>query len=96
MSTAQPTRRLESQADTENSKITDRYLLWMLGQILAPYKWQLALVFALLVAVTIVSMLQPYLVQRAVDGPITNGDISGLVPYGIVYFVAIIVIFALR
>jgi ATP-binding cassette subfamily B protein len=89
-------RRLESQADTENSKITDRYLFWMLGQMLAPYKWQLALVFLLLVAVTGVSLLQPYLIQRAVDGPITEGNISGLIPYGIVYFTAIIVIFALR
>lgn len=96
MSTAQPTRRLESQADTENSKITDRHLVWMMGQILAPYKWQLALVFALLVAVTAVSLLQPYLVQRAVDGPIADGDISGLVPYGIVYFAAIIIVFILR
>jgi ATP-binding cassette subfamily B protein len=98
---AQPTRRLESrrlesQADTENSKITDRYLYWMLGQMLSPYKWQLVLVFLLLIAVTGVSLLQPYLVQQAVDGPITEGNISGLVPYGIVYFTAIIVIFALR
>ena len=96
MSTVQPTRRLESQADTEGSKITDRHLVWMMGQILAPYKWQLVLVFGLLIAVTAVSLLQPYLVQRAVDGPITEGDINGLVPYGIVYFAAIIIVFILR
>lgn len=93
---AQPTRRLESQADTDKSKITDRYLYWMLGQMLAPYKWQLVVVFVLLVGVSGVSLLQPYLVQRAVDGPITDGDLSGLIPYGIVYFSAIIIIFALR
>lgn len=96
MSTAQPTRRLESQADTESSKITDRYLVWMMGQILAPYKWHLALVFVLLIAVTSVSLSQPYLVQRAVDGPIASGEIDGLVPYGIVYFASIIVVFVLR
>jgi ATP-binding cassette subfamily B protein len=94
--TAQPTRRLESQADTDNSRITDRYLVWMLGRILAPYKWQLALVFVLLVAVTAASLLQPYLVQRAVDGPIADGEIAGLVPYGIVYFAAIVIVFILR
>jgi ATP-binding cassette subfamily B multidrug efflux pump len=94
--TARPAKRLESQADTENSSITDRYLYWMLGQMLAPYKWQLVLVFVLLVAVTAASLVQPYLIQKAVDGPISEGNISGLVPYSIVYFSAIIVMFALR
>lgn len=94
--TKQPPRRLESQADTENSKITDRYLYWMLGQMLSPYKWQLVLVFVLLIAVTAVSLVQPYLVQRAVDGPITEGNIEGLIPYGIIYFSAILVVFGLR
>ncbi|MDX2160977.1 MAG: ABC transporter ATP-binding protein [bacterium] len=77
-------------------KVTDRSLIWMLGKFLAPYWFQLAIVFVLLLAVSGLSLLLPYLIQLAVDGPITHGDLNGLIPLGIVYFGAIIVIFVLR
>lgn len=88
--------RLQSAADTENSQITDRYLFWMLGRILAPYKLHLALVFALLLAVTGLSLLLPLVIQEAVDGPIASGALEGIVPYGIAYFALIVAVFALR
>ncbi|MBK8026185.1 MAG: ABC transporter ATP-binding protein [Chloroflexi bacterium] len=88
-------RRL-SAADLQISKITDRYLFRMLGQFLAPYRKQLILVFLGLVAVSVMSTALPYLVQRAVDGPISHGDLSGLIPIGLLYFGLIFAIFALR
>lgn len=89
-------RRLESLADTENSQITDRFLAGMLIRFLSPYKWGIVWVFILLIAVTALTLLLPILVQRSVDGPITSGNLEGLIPYGILYFVTIAVIFALR
>ena len=80
----------------EQQSFTDRYLFSMLARFLRPYWRQLVITFIMLLAVTIVSLLPPYLIQRAVDGPITNQDFDGLIPYAVVYFLAIPTIFALR
>ncbi len=78
------------------TQVTDRYLFWMLGKFLAPFWREIGLVFLMLIGVTVLSLLPPYLIQRAVDGPIISGDLDGLIPYGIVYFVAVLGLFALR
>ncbi len=77
-------------------KVTDRYLVGMLARFLAPFWFQIVVVFLLLLVVTGMTLLLPYLVQRAVDGPITSGNINGLIPYGIAYFVTILALFAAR
>ncbi len=77
-------------------KVSDRYLFWMFGKFLAPYWFQLGIVFVLLLLVSGLTILLPYLVQRAVDGPIMSGDLAGLIPYGILYFAVIVVTFAMR
>lgn len=82
--------------DAENAAVGDRALLWMLALILAPYKWALAAIFAMLLGVTGLTLLLPWLVQQAVDGPIANGDLQGLIPISIAFFTAIIFIFILR
>jgi ATP-binding cassette subfamily B protein len=82
------------QAD--NFAPSDRYLLWMLGVFLRPYVWQLALVLALLVGVSLVSLLPPLLIQQAVDGPIAQRDMNGLVPLAIVYMAIVPLIFGMR
>jgi ATP-binding cassette, subfamily B, multidrug efflux pump len=79
-----------------HDQISDRYLTSLLGRIVLPYWRRVVVVFALLVGVTALSLLPPYLIQRAVDGPIRQGDLSGLIPYGVVYFVTILATFALR
>ncbi|NJR12337.1 ABC transporter ATP-binding protein, partial [bacterium] len=76
--------------------ISDRYLVYMLGRFLKPYRWQLGGVFVLLMIVSGLNLLLPYLVKVVVDGPIANGDADGLVPFGVLYLVAIVLIFALR
>ncbi len=76
--------------------VSDRYLLQMLGRFLRPYWRQLALVFALLLGVTLLTLLPPYLIQRVVDGPLSQGDFTGLLPYGLIYFGSIVTIFFLR
>lgn len=81
---------------TSEEKVSDRYLFGMLARFLAPFWFQLLLVFLMLVVVTALTLALPYIIQLAVDGPITDGDLSALIPYGIIYFVAIVVLFAAR
>ncbi|HEX2906320.1 MAG TPA: ABC transporter ATP-binding protein [Phototrophicaceae bacterium] len=88
--------KLQSEADLRQDKFSDRYLILMLGQFVKPYWRELLLVFVMLAAVTALSLLPPYLIQRAVDGPINTGDLNGLIPYGVVYFVSVLVLFVLR
>jgi ATP-binding cassette subfamily B protein len=90
-----PPRQPSPYAEVE-FHVTDRSLLWMLARFLAPYARSLALVFAMLLGVSFFSVLLPYLIQQAVDGPITTGSLEGLIPLGVVYFVSIVLLFLLR
>jgi ATP-binding cassette subfamily B protein len=74
----------------KHEKVTDRYLFRMLFRFLLPYSRELFVVFALLVAVTNLTLLPPYLIQRAVDGPIRERHLNELVPYGLLYIAAIL------
>lgn len=85
-----------TRAEMEGGPVGDRALVWMLASILAPHKWAIAAIFAMLLAVTALSIMLPWLVAQAVDGPIANSDLSGLIPIGITYFTAIVIIFVLR
>ncbi len=76
--------------------VSDSRLLRLLWRFVQPYWRRLLSVFVCLLAVTGLSLLPPYLIQRAVDGPIRNQNISGLIPYGVAYFVAILATFVLR
>jgi ATP-binding cassette, subfamily B, multidrug efflux pump len=80
----------------DDSSISDRYLLQLVGRFLRPFWKQLVLVLVMLFGVTLLTLLPPYLIQRAVDGPIKNNDLNGLLPYGFAYLGAIIVTFFLR
>lgn len=88
--------RLVSRADSDVSQISDRFLVGMLAEILVPFRVSLAIVFLMLLAVTLLSLAPPYLTQLAVDGPISNRDLAGLLPFAILYFAAIISVFVLR
>lgn len=83
-------------SEMDRSQVSDRYLVQMLWQFVSPFWKQLALVFLMLIGVTVFSLMPPYLVQRAVDGPIQSGDLNGLVPYGVIYLVTVIGLFLMR
>lgn len=87
-------QRTNEHAKTE--RINDRYLIRMLAQFVFPYWRELLLVLLMLLGVTGLSLLPPYLIQRAVDGPITSGNLNGLIPYAVLYFLCIPALFALR
>jgi ATP-binding cassette, subfamily B, multidrug efflux pump len=85
-----------SQKGKSEEHIGDRYLMGMLGTFLRPFWRELLLIFLMLIGVTVLSLLPPYLIQRAVDGPIQHQDLTGLWPYGVVYLLSVIGLFALR
>ncbi|MEZ4668484.1 MAG: ABC transporter ATP-binding protein [Anaerolineae bacterium] len=72
--------------EQDKRKVSDSDLLWLLGKFLAPYWWQIAAVIVLLFGVSALSLLLPLIIQRAVDGPITGGQVDALLPYGLAYF----------
>ena len=79
-----------------STKLDDKYLILMLLGFLRPYVAQLLIVFVMLIGVTAVSLLPPYLLQLAVDGPILSEDINGLIPYALLYVLCVPTLFALR
>ncbi|MGF1507039.1 MAG: ABC transporter ATP-binding protein, partial [Anaerolineae bacterium] len=85
-----------AEADHTDLSITDSYLTQMLWRFLKPYRWQILGVLALMFAASGLTLLLPYLIRQAVDGPITSGDLSGLLPLGVVYALAIFGIFGLQ
>lgn len=81
---------------TEIGSISDSYLMAMLWRFLKPYSWQLVAVLILLFGVAGLQLLLPYLVKEAVDGPIAEGVLDGVIPFGIAYLVIILVVFVLQ
>jgi ATP-binding cassette, subfamily B, multidrug efflux pump len=89
-------QRAADEDDLKKPKFKDSYLFSMLWRFLRPYRWQLLCVIGLLLAVSGLTILLPYLIQQTVDGPIAEGDLSALVPFGIGYLLTIVAIFGLR
>lgn len=95
--------RIASQTDgkgrqpiSTKKRITDSDLFWMLWQFLKPFAWQMLGVFALLVIVSGLEVLLPYLIQVAVDGPIAEGNLDGILPLGMAYLGVVALLFGLR
>jgi ATP-binding cassette, subfamily B, multidrug efflux pump len=77
-------------------KVSDRSIYRLLWRFLRPYRWQVAGNFGLLVLISAMSLALPYLIQVAVDGPITNGNLEGLRELGVLYVGLIVGVFTLR
>jgi len=90
-----PSVQVEGTIPTD-SRVSDRFLILLLSKFVAPFWKQLAVVFVLLLCITGLSLLPPYLIQRAVDGPIANQDLNSLWAYAFVYFGSIPLLFVLR
>jgi ATP-binding cassette subfamily B protein len=81
---------------THIERISDSYLMGMLWRFLKPFWWQILAVIALLFVVAALQLLLPYLVKVAVDGPIAEGQLDGVVPIGIAYLATILIVFLLQ
>ncbi len=89
-------QELDKEFRQQSENYSDRFLILMLLRFVAPFWKQLIGVFIMLLIVTGLSLLPPYLIQLAVDGPITNGNLRELVPIALVYFASIPALFILR
>ncbi len=81
-----------SEPKGAQESVSDRYLTAMLVHFLAPFWLRIVIVFLFLLTATGLTLLLPYIVQRAVDGPIAAGDSNGIVAYGVAYLVTIVLL----
>jgi ATP-binding cassette subfamily B protein len=74
----------------------DAALLWLVATTMAPYWRPLALALLLLMGMAVLGVAPPYLLQRAIDGPIARGDPAGLWGLAGLYAGAVLLTFALQ
>lgn len=86
----------QAEGRDQQEKYSDSYLAQMLWRFLSPYKWQLAAILGCLFAVSGLTLALPFLIQQAVDGPIAERDLGGLLPFALLYLAVIVLIFAVR
>jgi ATP-binding cassette subfamily B protein len=74
----------------------DRALLKLIGVTLAPHWRPLLVALILLLATALVSLLPPYLLGVAIDGPIAAGDAPALWPLAAIYAAAAVALVLLQ
>lgn len=83
------------QAGTE-VKTQDSALLWLVFTTLAPYWKAVSVAIVMLVGMAVLSVVPPYLLQRAIDGPIALHTTDGLWLIAGLYAGTILLSFALQ
>ena len=73
----------------------DSALFQLLGKALKPYSKWMIMALALMLGVSALNAVPPLLLQRAIDGPIANGDVVGLVQITLLYGLTAVGIFVL-
>ncbi len=91
---AEDRRRAEERTIADLSS-QDSALFQLLGQALKPYRWWMAIALILMLGVSALNALPPLLLQRAIDGPIADKDVPGLVRIALLYGLTAIGIFIL-
>lgn len=76
-------RREQARLEAQQRKISevvsqDSALFKLLGASLAPYKKYLAIALGLMLVTSALNAVPPYLLQQAIDGPISEGDYGAL------------------
>jgi ATP-binding cassette subfamily B protein len=74
----------------------DAALLWLMVTTMAPYWRPLGLSLILLLGMAVLGVAPPYLLQRAIDGPIASGNPSGLWGLAALYAGSVLLTFALQ
>src|SRR5918997_1882157 len=88
--------------ETQNSKPDveqrdqDAALLWLIATTIAPHWRPLLLALVVLLAGAGLNVLPPYLLGRAIDGPIAARDTAGLWPIALLYGGAAVLVFVLQ
>lgn len=85
-------------SEPEKPKVTsqDAALFWLMVTTMRPYWRPLLAALLMLLVMAGLSVVPPFLLQRAIDGPITSGDAEGLWPIAWLYGGAVILTFVLQ
>ena len=87
---------MSSVATRPKAQTQDAALVWLVATTLAPYWRPVAVAIVLLVGMAVLGVVPPYLLQRAIDGPIAAGDPAGLWGIAAIYAGAIVLAFVLQ
>ena len=75
----------EHQEEEALGKVYDRRLMRRLLRYLSPYKLTVAVSFVLVLAVSALKLVAPFLTKIAIDDYIAVGDLAGLSRIALVY-----------
>lgn len=87
---------MKNVAVEEKERSQDSALVWLMVTTMAPYWRPLAMALVLLAGTAMLAVVPPYLLQRAIDGPIAAGDPAGLWRLAGLYALAVLTAFALQ
>lgn len=74
----------------------DAALLWLVATTIRPYWRSLAVALVMLMGMAVLGVVPPYLLQRAIDGPIARSDPSGLWTLAAFYAGVVVMSFVLQ
>jgi len=77
-------------------KAYDGRLMRRLLRYLKPYRGRVVLSVILLFTIALLELVGPVVVQRAIDGPITSGNIGDLWEYVLIFLASLVLAFLLR
>lgn len=89
-------KALSTETRTRKERTQDSSLVWLMATTMAPYWKPLALALLLLIGMAVLNVVPPYLLQRAIDGPIKTHDPAGLWFLAALYALAVAVSFAFQ
>jgi ATP-binding cassette, subfamily B, multidrug efflux pump len=87
---------MSSAALPQRARSQDAALLWLVATTIRPYWRPLGLALLLLIGMAVLGVVPPYLLQRAIDGPISTRDPTGLWRLAGLYAGAVLLSFALQ
>ncbi len=82
-----------NEEDDVIGKAYDSELVGRLLQYIRPYSWRMALAILLLVLVTALTLVQPLLVQQAIDRDVANGTTDDMWWISALYLVVLVLLF---
>lgn len=87
---------IQHEEDEILGKAYDARLMRRLGTFVQPYWRKLTVAVLLLFGAALAELAPPYLISRAIDGPIASGDVAGIAPIFGLYVGALLIAFACR
>ncbi len=89
-------KAVTTEARTTKERTQDASLMWLMVTTMRPYWRPLALALLLLIGMAVLNVVPPYLLQRAIDGPIKTHDAAGLWWLAGFYAIAVAISFSFQ